>query len=145
MAKRFDSKPFVIGVVVTIAVVLAIWFAERQSVEPAGRLDNAYAASVAVTGARVSEGESMMAGGVVYYDGTLENRGSKTLTGYTVNLTFRGIDGAALETDKRVLLDNRQQPLPPGAKRTFEIGFDHTPSGWNQAPPAVSAAATYTR
>ncbi|MGH9473921.1 MAG: FxLYD domain-containing protein [Terriglobales bacterium] len=145
MAQRLDSKPFVIGVVVTIAVVLAIWFAERQSVEPAGRLDNGYAASVIITGARVSQGESLMAGGVVYYDGTLENNGSKTLTGYTVNLTFHDVDGAPLETDKRVLLDNRQQPLSPHANRTFEIGFDRTPSGWNQAPPDVLAVAVYTR
>lgn len=139
------AKPYLIGAVVTVAVIALFWYLAGRRAAPAGRLDPGYAASVAITDTRVAAAQSMMAGGVVYYDGWIENNGDKTLTGYTVALTFHGIDGKPLSTATRVLLDSRFKPLPPHARRSFEIGFDQLPPGWNQAPPDARATAVYTR
>jgi hypothetical protein len=141
----FNYKPYAVGLAVTVAVVVAAWMAGRHSSVPSGQRDDAYAAQVTISGAKVSAAESMMAGGVVYYDGTIENRGGRTLTGYIVALTFSSIDGKPLETDRRVLLDDRFRPVPPHSTRNFEIGFDKVPAGWNQAPPASQATAVYVR
>ncbi|MGH2345514.1 MAG: hypothetical protein ACRDG4_09840 [Chloroflexota bacterium] len=138
-------KPYLIGVVITVAVIALFWYLAGRRAAPGGRLDPAYAASVAITDSRVAAAQSMMAGGVVYYDGWIENNGSKTLTSFTVALTFHDIDGKPLATDTRVLLDSRFKPLPPHARRSFEIGFDKVPSGWNQAPPDPRPIAVYTR
>lgn len=143
MAARFNWKPYGIGGAVAVAVVIAAALVARVHLEPSGARDDGYGAQVAIRDARVSAAESMMAGGVVYYDGTLVNQGGRTLTGYTVELTFQDVDGKPLERDQRVLLDDRFKPLAPHAQRSFEIGFDQVPAGWNQAPPEPRAVAVY--
>lgn len=137
------SKPYFIGAAITVVVIALFWYYGRRAVSPSGRLDPAYAPSVSITEAKVSAAQSMMAGGVVYYDGWLENNGDKTLTAFSVALTFRDVDGKPLETDTRALLDDRFKPLPPHARRSFEIGFDKVPPAWNQAPPDPRPAAIY--
>lgn len=136
-------KPYAIGAAITLVAVGLVWYFSVRSPTPSGRLDAAYAAQVAIENPSVAAAESMMAGGVVYYDGELVNRGDRTLTACAVDLTFRDVNGKALETDRRVLLDDHLRPLPPHARRSFEIGFDKVPAGWNQAPPDASPAAVY--
>ncbi|HXE31471.1 MAG TPA: FxLYD domain-containing protein [Terriglobales bacterium] len=145
MATNVNWKPYAIGTALTVVAALVIWGIERRGTPPSGAANAAYAAQVAITGAKVSAAESMMAGGVVYYDGTIENHGDKTLTACTVALTFHDIDGAVLETDQRSLLDAHLRPIPPHSQRTFEIGFDRVPAGWNQAPPDAHPVAIFVR
>src|SRR6185312_8034345 len=121
MPLQFNWKPYAVGVVIAVAAVAAFWIAgDRQSV-PSGQRSDAYASEVVIASPSVSAAESMMAGGVVYYDGTIENHGDRTLTACTVALTFPDIDGAVLETDQRSLLAAHLRPIPPHSQRTFEI------------------------
>lgn len=145
MPAAFNWKPYAIGAGVVLAIMAAAALVARHQDVPSGQRQDAYAAQVAITHAKVSAAESLMAGGVVYYDGTLANLGDRTLTGYTVELTFLDIDGKPIERDQRVLLDNRFRPVAPHATRSFEIGFDKVPAGWNQAPPTPRAVAVYVR
>lgn len=145
MAERMNLKPYAFGLVVTVVVVVGIWISVHHVATPSGVRDDAYAAHVSITGATVSAAESMMGGGVVYYNGTLRNDGDRTLTSYSVALTFTDPYGKPLETDTRSLLDDHLKPLPPHSDRSFEIGFDKTPAGWNQAPPTPKAVAVYVR
>jgi len=138
-------KPYIAGLAVTIAVIIGIWLSLRHVAVPTGTRDDAYAAQVAITQPAVAAAESMMGGNTIYYDGTLENHGDRPLSGYIVALTFTNPDGKPLQTVQRTLLDDKQAPLPPHASRTFEIGFDQTPAGWNQAPPSARAVAVYVR
>ena len=139
------GKPHTIGLAATLALVAALWIMVGLPDHTSGRRDDGYASRVVITAPSVSAAQSMMAGGVVYYDGTLENRGDQALAGYTAELTFSDIDGKPLARVQRVLLDGRQKPVPPHASRSFEIGFDKVPAGWNQAPPTPRAAAVFVR
>lgn len=139
------GKPQSIGLAVTLAVVGACWIMVGLPDHSSGAREDSYASQVAITSPSVSAAESMMAGGVVYYDGTLENRGDKTLAGFTAELTFTDINGKPLLRVQRILLDGRQKPVPPHATRSFEIGFDKVPAGWNQAPPTPRPAAVFVR
>lgn len=143
MARARQFRFYGVGVGVMAAVVAAGWLIARHGAMPSGRRDDGYGPQVSIAGARVSAAESMMGGGVVYYDGTLINRGDRMLTGYAVELTFQDIEGKAIARDQRVLLDDRFRPLAPHTQRHFEIGFDHVPVGWNQAPPMVRASTVY--
>lgn len=138
-------KIYVAAVVIAIAVVVVGVLSYSRNSAPSGSRDDAYASNVVITSAKVSAGESMMAGGVVYYDGVIDNRGDRTLTAYTVDLTFHGIDGAVIGHYERTLLSDHLRPIPPHAQRSFEIGFDQVPAGWNQVPPEPRAVAVYVR
>ncbi|HEY8056844.1 MAG TPA: hypothetical protein VIE13_13135 [Terriglobales bacterium] len=138
-------KPYLIGLGVTCVLVVVVWVAMTRPSAPSGTRNDAYAAQVAIQNPQVSAAESMMGGGVVYYDGTLQNRGDHTLTGFIVELTFHNIDGKPIQTVQRTLLDDKQLPVPPHASRQFEIGFDQFPAGWNQAPPTARPVAVYVR
>jgi hypothetical protein len=142
---RRDLRFYLIGVLVTLAIVAVAWYASVRQPAPAGHLDNAYAAQVVIARAKVSEAQSMMGGGVIYYDGTLVNHGDRTLTGYTVELTFSDINGHPLRRVQRILLGRHVNPLPPRSRRAFEIGFDSVPPSWNQAPPTPRATAVYVQ
>lgn len=145
MSGEANWKPYLIGLIVTCVLVAAVWVAMTHRSEPSGKRNDAYAAQVEIQNPQVSAAESMMGGGVVYYDGTLENHGDRTLTGYIVDLTFHNIDGQPIQTVRRTLLDDKQLPVAPRASRQFEIGFDQFPAGWNQAPPTPHAVAVYVR
>ena len=144
MPATINWKPYGIALAITLLVVAVFWaLADRPDVP--GRRDDAYAAQVAIEHPRVLAAQSLMAGGLVYYRGTLVNRGRRTLTGYTVALTFDDVYGHPLQSVQRMLLDDHVRPIPPHSRRSFEIGFDHVPDGWNQAPPAPRAVAVYVR
>ncbi|HET9784121.1 MAG TPA: hypothetical protein VFP94_04070 [Terriglobales bacterium] len=145
MPGETNWKPYLIGLAVTCVFVAVVWVAMTRQSEPSGARNDAYAAQVEIQSPQVSAAESMMGGGVVYYDGTLQNRGGRTLTGYIVDLTFHNIEGQPIQTVRRTLLDDKQLPVPPRGSRQFEIGFDQFPAGWNQAPPTPRAVAVYVR
>ncbi|MGH9475954.1 MAG: hypothetical protein ACRD1C_06445 [Terriglobales bacterium] len=138
-------KPYAIGFVITAAIVVAAWAVTSRTSVPPGSRDNAYASQVAIQGARVLAAESLMAGGLIYYRGQIQNQGNRTLTGYVVSLTFDDLYGRPLKTEQRSLLDKNQQPIPPHSTHSFEIGFDQFPAGWNQAPPTPHVLAVYVR
>lgn len=138
-------QTYLIGVaVVAVGVTVAAVILRRPPV-PSGRRDDGYGAQISIDNAQVSAAQSMMGGGLVYYDGTLTNHGDQTLTGFTVELTFNDIAGRPIERDRRVLLDDQFRPVAPHSQRSFEIGFDQVPAGWNQAPPTPRAVAVYVR
>ena len=143
MSSTFNWKPYAIGLAITVVVVGIAWMAYSRQSSPSGQLDNAYASQVSIAEAKVSAAESMMAGGIVYYDGMIVNHGDRTLTGYTVKLTFSDLYGKPVGSDRRVLLDDHLRPVAPHSSRSFEIGFDKVPAGWNQAPPEPQAIAVY--
>ena len=143
MPSSLSWKPYAIGLAATLVVVAGGWVATHLSDTPAGQRNDAYAAQVEIANPHVAAAETMMAGGLVYYDGTLVNHGDQALTGFTVELTFDDLYGKPLARDQRVLLDDHVRPIPPHSRRDIEIGFDKVPAGWNQAPPDARAVAVY--
>lgn len=144
-APERNWKPYAIGFAVTVAIVVAAWAMSSRPSVPSGSRDDAYGAHVAIHDARVLAAETMMAGGVVYYRGQIQNQGGRTLTGYIVDLTFDDIYGKPIKTERRTLLDDHLQPIAPHSSQNFEIGFDQFPAGWNQAPPTPHVVAVYVR
>lgn len=142
---RNNLKAYAIALGIVIVLVLAAWVAASRKDVPSGSRDDAYAAQVSLQGVKVLGAESLIGGSVVYYRGTIRNRGDRALTGYIVDLTFHDLYGKPIKTERRALLANNVPPIPPHSTRNFEIGFDQFPAGWNQAPPTPSAVAVYIK
>jgi hypothetical protein len=43
--------------------------------------------------------------------------------------------------EARAVLDVAAPPLAPGARREFEISFEHVPSSWNMQQPVINITA----
>ena len=67
----------------------------RNAVQPAvsGAAAQAdpYAAKLQIGGVRLSQADNMIGGTVTYIEGTVTNAGDKTVTGATVEVTFKNI------------------------------------------------------
>ena len=98
----------------------------------------AYLREVVISNVRMSSARNFLGDTVVYLDAQLTNRGSKVVRRVECQLEF-------LDPWKRVVLRERASPvtggtppLRPGETRAFRITFEHLPTDWNQAPPAIT-------
>jgi hypothetical protein len=91
-------------------------------------------------------------GGALSLDGQIVNTGGTAINGIEVDATFKGINGANLETERRPVegmvggsatetQSLTQAPIKPGEARPFRISFDHVPVGWDHKMPALTIAA----
>lgn len=138
-------KALAFGFALSLVLAGLVWWGAAHRPQPAGRRQDSYGPEVAVTDEHMLHSESLMAGGETFFEGRLENRGNRVLTGLTAHLTFLGTDGRPVQQDTRELLSGQSPPVPPGTVYHFEIGFDHMAPQWNLAPPQVTPVAVYVK
>ena len=91
-------------------------------------------------------------GGSMYLQGQIVNTGGTSINGIQVEATFKGVNGANLETVRRPVegivggtqteaQNLTQAPIKPGEARPFRVSFDHLPEGWDHKLPALKIAA----
>lgn len=119
------------------------------SVTPISAVPDAYAASLPVTNLAMSESANLAGGKVTYLDGHIANKGSRTVTGVTVQVLFRNYahEVAQNETDPLKLIRIRDPyidiesvsaaPLKPGAEQDFRLIFDTVSPDWDGAYPEL--------
>jgi hypothetical protein len=105
----------------------------------------------------MSEAANFAGGKVTYVDGTITNKGDKTVTGVHVVVTFKNDMG---EPPQRIpmpltLIRTREpyvdiepvsaEPLKPGDSHDFRLIFDHVSPTWNQQYPTIQAMHVETR
>jgi hypothetical protein len=155
-------KPFVVAGIVVLAIVGLFLFLGRSGRTPSsspGTLAAAdpYAASLPISGSQMSDSSGISGDKQTYLDGTVTNRGAKTVTGVTVQVAFNDYDGklAAVDTMPLALIRFRKPyvdtvpvsmaPIQPGQARDFRLIFDSVPDSWGGAYPQVRITSVDTR
>ena len=140
---------------IAVLVVLGIFLARGHHGPPpnpggAGLAPpDTYAANLPISGIQMSEASSVAGGKATYVDGTIANKGGKTVSGITVQVAFRDFTNQLVqkETMPLNLIRTHQPyidtepvsaaPIKPGDTREFRLIFDHVAEGWNQNYPEI--------
>jgi hypothetical protein len=145
-------------VAIAVAVVLiggavAVFVLEHgkptTTVTPISAAADGYSANLPITGLAMSESSNLAGGKVTYLDGHIANKGSRTVTGVTVQVLFRSDahEVAQNETLPLKLIRTREPyidlepvsaaPLKPGDEQDFRLIFDAVSPDWDGAYPQV--------
>lgn len=153
-ANEHNWLPIAIAAVIVVAVLVgAIMFFGRAksgpAITPISAPIDAYAGNLAMTGLQMSESALMTGGKVTYLDGRVQNNGSRTVTGISVQALFRdpAREVAWNETQPLRIIRTRDpyidveplaaSPLAPGAQEDFRLIFDSVPHDWDGAYPEL--------
>lgn len=156
---RGGLSPAVWGIAALVVLIVAgaFLFATRHKGAPSPSTlqpPDAYAASLRITNLAMSEAENLSGGKVTYVDGHIQNTGSKTVTGATVQVVFANDEAMppTIQTVPLTLIRTTQpyvdtepisaEPLKPGDGHDFRLIFDSIPENWNQQMPEVRIIQT---
>jgi Protein of unknown function (DUF2393) len=121
----------------------------QATVTPISAAPDAYSASLPINGLAMSESSNLAGGKVTYLDGHIVNRGTRTVTGITVQVLFRTFahEVAQNEPEPMKLIRTREPyvdlepvssaPLAPGEGRDFRLIFDAVSPDWDGAYPEI--------
>ncbi|MGB8259435.1 MAG: DUF2393 family protein [Terracidiphilus sp.] len=140
------------GVVLVVAAVLVFTLERHHTgaqVAPITAPLDPYAASLPLSQMAMSYSTSLAGGKVTYLDGRIANKGTRTVTGITVQVLFRSWtkDVAQNETQPLKIIHMREPyidvvavsavPLKPGDEREFRLIFDRVSPDWDGVYPEV--------
>jgi hypothetical protein len=153
--------PWVIaGAVVVIVIVVLLVSGRRQptgSAESASEKPDPYASQLTIGDVQMSEAASFTGNKVTYVDGTITNKGDKTVTGVNVAVTFPNDIGEPPQRTPMplMLIRTREpyvdiepvsaEPLKPGQSHDFRLIFDHVSPTWNQKSPTIQVMHVQTQ
>lgn len=136
--------------VVAAVVVLVLQRGQKApTVTPISAALDPYAADLPISGLVMSEASNLAGGKVTYVDGHIANKGSRTVTGITVQVLFRNPakEVTQNETQSLKLIRMREPyidvgpvssaPLKPGDTRDFRLIFDAVSPDWDGAYPEI--------
>jgi hypothetical protein len=158
-AERASFPAAVWGAVALIVIVVAgvlVYSGRKKPAAPPSTLQPAdvYAASLPLSQLAMSESANLSGGKLTYLDGHVQNTGSRTLTGITVQVVFGNDEALAPQIDtvpltlirtKDPYIDTQPvsaNPLKPGDDREFRLTFEAIPDNWNQQMPEVRVIQT---
>ncbi len=157
------SSPVAVWVVaglVVLAIVAGLIVAGRKgttaplnSIQPLAP----YSATLPLSKLAMSESTSLSGGKSTFIDGHVQNTGSQTVTGVTVQVLFRNDVEMPpqVETLPLTLIRTREPyidtqpisatPLKPGDEREFRLIFETLPTNWNMQMPEIHVIHVETR
>ena len=141
------------GGVVLLAILFAVLHERSARVQAPPNttlpLDH-YAENLVYTQIQMSESTSLSGGKSTFIDGHVRNKGSRTVTGATVQVLFAGFDAGTppqLETVPLMLIRTHEPyvdteplsaaPLGPNEDREFRLIFEDISPNWNQQLPEI--------
>jgi Protein of unknown function (DUF2393) len=138
------------GLVVLLLVAGLLFFGRRKA-SPPNTIQPlaAYASNLPLSQLAMSESTSLSGGKSTFVDGHLQNTGSQTVTGITVQVLFHNDEGMPpqIETEPLALIRTREPyidtqpvsaaPLKPGDSRDFRLIFETIPANWNMQMPEI--------
>jgi len=157
-AKRPDEgsgmpvKAWAVAGLVMLVVFAAFAFMGRRkpAVAPNTILPLAvYAPSLPLSQLAMSESTSLSGGKSTFVDGHIQNTGTQTVSGVTVQVVFHNDEAMPpqMETVPLSLIRTREPyidtqpvgaaPLKPGDDREFRLIFESIPTNWNMQMPEV--------
>jgi hypothetical protein len=147
----------VVGVAVLVGLVAIAGRKKPETAATAGPVlqpADAYAANLPLTEFVMSEADNLSGGKMIYLDGHLQNTGSQTVMGATVQVVFQNDEGLAPQIDsvpvtlirmKSPYVDSvpiNTNPIKPGDERDFRLTFETVPDNWNTQMPEVRLVHT---
>ena len=129
-----------------VAVVLPV----ATTVDP-------YAANLELTEPDVSASQNFIGGVSIYVEGRIVNKGDKTVTGATAEVSFQDDQGKVVQRQmKPVMIVTARQPavdvtslaavpLKPSQSKEFRITFEDVAKTWNKKYPQVRIVTVETR
>jgi hypothetical protein len=139
-----------IVLIVAAVVILSLDHGRKPvTVAPISAAPDPYASSLPVSGLAMSESSNLAGGKVTYVDGHIANKGSRTVTGITVQVLFHNVAREVTRNDTQPMKLIRTRdpyvdtepvsaaPLAPGDERDFRLIFDAAPPDWDGAYPQI--------
>jgi hypothetical protein len=138
------------GLAVLVVIVILVLAGRHKAAAPSTvQPPAAYAASLPLSQLAMSESTSLSGGKSTFVDGHVQNTGSQTVSGITVQVLFRNDEAMPpqLETLPLSLIRTREpyidtqsvasSPLKPGDERDFRLIFESIPANWNTQMPEI--------
>jgi hypothetical protein len=159
--EMFDSKPpegggipvmawTVAGLAVLVVIGVLVMMGRHKTAAPTTLQPlAAYAGNLPLSQLAMSESTSLSGGKSTFVDGHVQNTGSQTVTGITVQVVFRNEEAMPpqIETLPMALIRTREPyvdiqpvgaaPLMPGDGRDFRLIFESIPTNWNGQMPEI--------
>lgn len=146
--------PVAIAAAVVVALVagFVIFLGRGKSgpqTAPVNAAPDPYAASLPIGNLVMSESANLAGGKVTYVDGHIANKGSRTVTGVTVQVLFRNFAHEVVQNETHALnlIRTREPyvdvepvsaaPLKPGDEQDFRLIFDSVSPDWDGAYPEI--------
>jgi hypothetical protein len=149
--------PWIIAlIVICCGLGLAFWLG-RAPANSNGNAVDPYAKNVVLGNVQVSQASNFAGDQLTYVDGTIENRGDRTITSMTLQASFPNETGDAPQILQAPLSLVRSRdpyvdtqpisaaPLAPGRSQDFRLVFDNVSPMWSQAAPALRIVDIGTR
>ncbi|MEO6964491.1 MAG: DUF2393 family protein, partial [Acidobacteriaceae bacterium] len=156
-AERNWMPWIVAAIVILVILALAFFLGGHRGGHNASAAVDPYAAQLAVSKVQLSQASNFAGDQLTYVDGTITDRGTKTVTAITVRVLFPNDDGEPPQAEQLPvnLIRTREPyvdtesvgaaPLKPGASQDFRLVFDDVSALWNQQPPTIKIASVATR
>jgi Protein of unknown function (DUF2393)/Protein of unknown function (DUF3426) len=150
VAEERDSSRLIIGIAVAVVIggALAAAFLLQQPPK-AARVASPYIASLKLADFKMSAAENFIGHTVSYIDGTITNRGDRTVTHVVVEVVFQDSMGQMAQREEVPLqvvrtngaylepVDVGVSPLAPGQTQPFRLTFDSISAQWNRNYPEI--------
>ena len=146
------------GLVVLVAlIVLLLAGRNKAAAPPTIQPLAAYAANLPLSQLAMSESTSLSGGKSTFIDGHVQNTGTQTVSGATVQVLFRNNEAMPphIETMPLYLIRTREPyvdtqpasaaPLKPGDERDFRLIFESLPANWNMQMPEIRVIQVDTK
>ncbi len=143
--------PILLGVGLVVILVAAIAFFLRTPLKtPSG--PPPYAANVQLSDLKMATAQNFVGATVTYIEGTVTNKGDKTVTHVATQVTFKDSMGQVAQAEAVSLyvvdssgpypnpVDLSALPLAPGQAKPFRLTFEHVSADWDQAYPQLQVS-----
>jgi len=104
-----------------------------------GPAEQAYASQIHIESITMNRVENFLNQEVTTLSGEVVNTGDRSLQGLELTVEFSDELRQTVLRESRSVLD--PPPLAAGARRDFEISFEHVPDSWNLQQPSVTVTA----
>lgn len=149
--------PWIVAVAVICVALAVVFWLGRPPANSSGTGVDPYAKNVVLTNVEISQASNFAGDQLTYVDGTIENRGSRTITGATLQAVFDNDSGEAPQTllapvslirSRDPYVDTEllgATPLLPRKSQDFRLVFDNVSPMWNQQIPKLAVLHVTTR
>jgi len=141
----------VAGLTIVAVLLILLFLGHRRPAVALNTLQPlaTYAANLPLSQLAMSESTSLSGGKSTFVDGQIQNTGTQTVTGITVQVLFRNDEQMPpqVETLPLALIRTREpyidtqpvsaSPLKPGDTRDFRLIFETIPANWNVQMPEI--------
>ena len=104
-----------------------------------GPAEQTYARNIHIENVAMSRAENFLNQEVTTIAGEVVNGGAESLLGLELTVEFSDSMHQLILRESRSIID--PPDLAPGARRAFEISFEHVPTSWNMKQPAIVVTA----